>query len=601
MPLDDRKSVRLTCSRFYDLCNDKYIQSKEVITFNGYINTVPAILSLSDVYRKSWTIKLSSVHVTDDSILSLFEKQGTNVRSLIFHECQFTPGLFKSIIEHCIELCNIALIFSTENSSVEYVLNDFKALESSSISRPSVIDFSLKMPIDNDEIVITNLKFLRFFTVFPSIKRLDLEIGISSIFNQFSTISADIRSDTVFSFSSVYSQLLVMSNQLQKLRLKFVNYRSFAYSGLSVESLIKISNIDLKNLEEFSLSWINLERNVSVMHALMELKNLTHFECDFKYRLPTDGLFSKFLQLLLNTSHSLYSLKFKYIKFRMDCDLFQVLVKSKLKTLSIDNVRTTEFFVEFEPSALENTLLPNYNLENLYCNNLLEHNSKLIFHTYFRSLKSIEFPEVDECVLQNIFEYQTKIHHLRLFNTRTRPVGGGVFKELSTFQRWLEKKETTIKRELKYLIHLHIWEDEYCLTNFMLSEFLFPSLKSLSIGVSLPTDFNCEQFWQHLQESPWLQYLRLDLPVNVSFQHWLTLFSNLSKLRYFHIKDSRTELLHDVEYRRLFDVCPSLRVIEHYTTKSFETCKYFYDITTKTVIDISRSWESASVTTHYRY
>lgn len=86
-----------------------------------------------------------------------------------------------------------------------------------------------------------------------------------------------------------------------------------------------------------------------------------------------------------------------------------------------------------------------------------------------------------------------------------------------------------------------------------------------------------------------MEYIEIDWPSEVSFPQLLSLFKNPSKLRYFFINDVVSiRLWSDLEYRELFQVCPSLRVLDHMicSTASFIQLK---DALTNDIIKLNRS------------
>ena len=127
---------------------------------------------------------------------------------------------------------------------------------------------------------------------------------------------------------------------------------------------------------------------------------------------------------------------------------------------------------------------------------------------------------------------------------------------------------------------------------FLLSEFVFPNLKSLVIDLSRPSlksRPNIDLFWKTIQTFTGLELLKIsgDIVPLISFSQWLTLSQTLSKLRYLLIAEDRFKLFDDSKYYQLFKDSSTLQVIFHggrYLTSN--SVKYFKDIIANTVQSI---------------
>lgn len=575
LPLDARKNVRLTCRRFYESCNNIRLLKDEEIVINGNLNTGNPFQQLSSSHRKLWNIKLNRVQITH-TISSFFEKQGGNIRSLTLYKCKFTPGSLRTIIEHCKTIHSISLVLSycDEDKYYQYVFDDFEALGNNSFTCDDVTDLTLNIHRNS---CISNRIFLQMFLLFPNVRRVDLEFEVGEKFNQLSRMGGHVMSNSNFNFSCIYNRILAMRNQLEKLRLHFSFYRH--QSGLSIQILNKITEIEMKNLKELSLNWINSSA-VFAENPFLGFKSLTQFDCDFGYNLTAQV--SPLLELLLSTITELRSLALRAFYFSMSKECFAALVRSKLVALNIETIRAANF--ELPSLEIENDLAPNYTLKHLNID--AEHRDLFVlFPTYFRRLEHIKFPEVHNGILQNIFEYQTNLHSLKLYNGNEYHdwYPDCPFIEYGTFQQYLQNGDPSQCRDLRYLTHLDIVEDKLCLTNFLLGEFKFPKLKSLSISVMLERKEN-EQFWQIIQKMQQLEYLKLKLQFAMSIQQWLVLFRALSELRHIYIQDM-AKSFDSLEYRQFFNVRPCLQTVIHNSTK------YFYDITTNTIEDTQDTFD----------
>lgn len=576
--LEDRKSIRLTCRSFYDICNDIYFHNKEEIVFHGNINTDYAFNSLADSRRKSWNITMNSVHLVDDAILTCFEKQGANICSLNFYKCAFSQGILKGIIERCEALHSLSLVFPRSRrfydvKFCENVLTDIKALELSSVVRPNITNFALHVPLN---CCLTNRNFIRIFAVFPNIERLDLKLGIGREFNQFSTDLSRVMSEKMFTFSCIYHQITAVADRLEKLALRFDYSKNLRC--LSLRTLTKITEIDLKNLKEFSLNWIDLWDR-SMPNPFLAFDHLTHFDCVIGCRIKSA---SDFLLMLLSRFPNLRSLAVTASSFPMDSELFQALIKSQLTTLKLNLKHDIVCIPAFEASFSADPQLRNYTLKHLHVD---AKKSKLVllFCWFFLRLKHLEFFELNDTILRNALVHQQELRSLILHHTQS-------FESISLkkpipLKYWLFYDELPRHHLCERLSNLAVIEDTFCLSKFLLKRCVFPQLQSLSIEILLYCKSrNCERIWQAVQKLPQLEYFRLELPTASCFRQWLALCRSLPRLRHFCIVD-HSDVLEDWRYRQLFAVCPSLRTVVHHNSSSgFK--KFYFDLTTNTVLNV---------------
>lgn len=578
LSLEDRKSIRLTCRRFYDICNDIYFHDKEEIVFHGNINTDCAFNSLADSRRKLWNIKMNSVHLVDDTIFSFFEKQGANICSLSFYKCALAQGVLRGLIERCEALHSLSLVFPRSRKFYdikfcENLLNDIKSLELTSVVRLNVSNFVLHIP---SNCCLTNRNFKRIFAVFPNIERLDLKFGIGREFNQLSTDSSHVMSEKLFTFSSIYHQIMVIGDHLEKLALHFDYSKNFRC--LSLRTLIRITQIELKNLKELSLNWIDLWDR-SMTNPFLAFNHLTHFDCVIGCRIKSG---SDFLLMLLNRFPKLRSLAVTATNFPIDCELFRALIKSKLTTLKLNLKHDIECIPAFEASLSANPQLRNYTLKHLH---LDAKKSKLVllFCWFFLRLKHLEFFELNDTILRNALAHQKELCSLILHHSQSYESIS--FEKPIPMKYWLIYDELPRHHRCEHLTNLVIVEDTYCLSKFLFKRCVFPQLKSLSIEIILYCKGrNCERLWQAVQKLSPLEYFRLELPTATCFRQWLALCRMLPKLRHFCIVD-HSDVLEDWRYRQLFTVCSSLRTVVHHNSSSgFK--KFYLDLTTNTVLNV---------------
>ncbi|KAK7604741.1 hypothetical protein V9T40_005927 [Parthenolecanium corni] len=633
LPAKDRLSIRLTCSRFNRLCDEISILENEVMVFHGDINARSALQVLTHSSRKVRNIKFIWINIREEALFfPFFDKHGGDIHSLSFDDCRFGPRLFGGILERSKTLHNFVLELKRFSYTPKFIisgelyqpLNDIAVLIERSVTLDKVENLTVNMLVHPTLINTRNMSnqlFLQFFALFPQVRRVDLQFDIYYILStQLSTNPSDIMSNDQFTLSCIYDRILAMRHQLEKLRLQF-NFHNYSrtilspsrrlYGGnfrfrlqpcLTLQSMEKITQIEMSNLKELSLNWIDSSHSFTT-NPFQVFRNVTHFDYDFDNpSIPP----STAMHLLLNTITGLRSLTFSAHNFCMSKQCFEALVRSQLTSLKI--IEPENFYalkVDFEPSSLDATLHPNYVLKRLSINEKYAQPLTLLFSTYFRSLERIIFPEVCEETLHTIVKYQRNLRRLRLYNGARshRQLEHCIFRDHSVYKEYLENDDLSQHRLLPNLTHLDIDEDKIGLTNFLLSEFVFPRLQSLVIKIKEIGEEDLKQFWHTsiLSKIPHLSYIELQLlPAIHSFQQVLVLVRSVSTLRQIFMTDE-TPQFHASEYRQLFAENPSLRTVHHnYIT-------YFYDVTTKVVKDIpnrdifvhkgTESWEG--IPNHY--
>lgn len=595
LSIQDRKNLRLSCRHFYEACNTSLIQRSEKFLFCGNINTEAALLSFSQSERNLWNIEMYRVHLMEDSILPFFEKQGSNVRSLTLESCVIGPGILKKLLESCTTLCSVEFLLKAFGNNAVF-FNEFEALEKDGIVCPNVTNFSLLLTSSS---LMTNCKFLRFFTIFPNIIKLDIQVPIAKDFGQFSTISSDVNSAEVFSFSSVYYQIFKMRYQLEKLKLNFGHSSDYP---LSIRILNNISSIEMKNLKELSLNCGIDLWDTSLMDSVLQLKYLTEFDYTFTREVSQLISCSDLIQYILNTATELRSLTMRRpsfsSEFYINKDCFQALMRSQLITLKVMFLLK----VSFEYSSLNSYLSLNRTLKYLIFGNF-DNSVVMLFAEYFTCLERLDFKEVTRRTLSIIFKQQMKLHKLSLYNCDKYScyADSHICIDKLSLQQWSWNEGQY--RRLEYLTHLQITETETLdLSEFLINKRTLPKLKSLLVftknSYTRNSISNFNLLCQNIQELTELEYLKImwEWEGIIHFNQWLALCSTLPKLRYLLMetrspfkKSSQCGLFCDWQYRKLFEVRPSLRTIVHqefrqdrpWYTRYF---KYFKDIVTNTVI-----------------
>lgn len=574
LELEDRKTIRLTCRRFHEVCNCRFFQENEKIickppgTAAKFETTIKKLLKIE---RKLWNIKLSRLCL-DEPTVAFFEKQGSNIHSLVFDRCQFAPAIFKAIIEQCPSLHQISLTTEHEESNQNIFL-DFEGLEKSGIVRQGLTDFSLDLSEDYRYTALTNRQVFRFLASFPNIRNLDFSIKISK--QVAFSCSLDISSNAQFSFPYLYYNLSEMCHRVEKLSLSY--YYRYSLHLPSPPNFEK--DAEMKNLKEMSLIYRVDSSKDLIRNPFSLFEHLTYFDCHVTYfdYLSTTS-FS--IKLLLNSAPQLQSLKLKvWDSFTIDEDCFMALVRSKLVTFMSDFLSCN--FLEpltslgfprdllnavIRPTYFGDTLLPNFSLKNL---NLLNTDPYLLslFTVYFQRLECLTIPLIHNYILLNIFQYQTQLCSIHLSNRSSRRMSV----RYSSLLEWRDGGNLPENRQLEYLTHLELYEDRlnFSFSDFILSEFVFPKLESLCIHVYNKIDGDAVN-WKITQKFTRLKHLYINLPGEMSFQDWLCLICVATKLETLEIKNKSKVFLR-TKYDQLFKMCSSLREIRH-NNRLFTSC-----------------------------
>ncbi|KAK7604740.1 hypothetical protein V9T40_005926 [Parthenolecanium corni] len=607
---DDRLNIRLTCSHFNNLCDNIDIQKTEAMVFHGDFNTGSALQILLHSGREIRNMKFTRVNIEEEALFfPFFDKYGGNIHSLSFDDCKFGPGLFGGILNRCKTLHNLVLELKRSHKPVpgrkiHQPLNDVTVLHENSVTFDKVENLTFKMYVYEELVrskIISNHLFLQFFALFPKVRQVDLQFDVMGLFNKLSTNPSHIMSNDQFTLSCIYDRIVAVRHQLEKLRLQFnfhnysrtirplfhrLHRRHFQFGSPScptLQSMEKITQIEMSNLKELSLNWIDSSHSFTT-NPFQVFRNVTHFDYDFDNpSIPP----STAMHLLLSTITGLRSLTFSAHNFHMSAQCFEALVRSQLTSLKIiEPQERYALTIDFEPSNLDATLQPNYVLKHLCINEKYTQPSTLLFSAYFRSLEYIIFPEVCEQALHTVVKYQSNLRRLRLYNgDRSHgQLEHCIYRDYSVYKQYLENDDLSQHRILPNLTHLDIKEDKIGLSKFLLSEFVFPRLQSLVLKIGDIEEDDLEQFWQIQLKIPHLTYIELHLGHAIhSFQQVLDLVRSLSKLRHIYMKDT-TPQFHPSEYRQLFAQSPSLRSVHH----NYFRC--FYDVTTNVVIELGPEW-----------
>lgn len=591
---DDRKNVRLTCRQFYELCDELCVQGSEEVVFHVNRNAGSALQFLSSSRRRIRNIRLNGVHINDVNFLPFFENHGCNIHSLILKQCVFGPGLLRSIMQQCSALRSIVLVLS-DPVHFQHVFDDIRAMSENSITYNEVVELKLQMvyvyPVYQTK--MSNLRFLQFFSLFPNVRRVNLEFIVNDTFNYLSTSPSCIMSNSRFTLSCVYDRIKAVRSQLEKLRLHFYGFEH------TLETTEEFTKIEMENLKELSLNWIDHSHSLST-NPFPVFKNVTHFCCDFCSNYPHISA-SAVIQLILCTITEIRTIVLNVSEFPITKQCFEALVRSRLTKLEIIifnplDAFFNDIYLNFEWSSLESTLVPNNKMRDLWINDGY-YPFALEFAKYFRGIERIAFLDVEEPTLHSIFKMLNNLRNLKLINSYRENDHCGPnssFIEYTTYQQYLQNDDLSQYRLLPYLTDLDIREDHVSLTNFLLREFAFPQLRSLTIIIydkdeeerdedeEERDEEQSHQLWPILMKLTQLRYIKLELEkFSISFQEILVLVQSLSNLRDICIKTDLQENFSSAAYHSLFKARSSLRSVIH------NTKKYFFDVTTNVIEEIS--------------
>ncbi|KAM7249237.1 hypothetical protein ACFE04_003756 [Oxalis oulophora] len=565
--------------------------------FHGNLNTSSALQLLSSSPRKIRNIRFNHVHI-EETLVPYFEKHGGNIHSLCLERCKFEPGSFKGLLEHCSALRRLVLEmpFIYKESPYQRFFRDIQEMSGNFITFKQVVDIKLLVGGVYSTAEIsprwTNQLFLQFLALFPNVKRLDLEFNILKSFDHLSRIPLDIASDNQFTASCIYDRILALRNQLEQLRLHFYSTQ-LAYSYSTIPLVEKITEIEMTNLKELSLNFRHDSLSLTTK-PLGTFKNLTHIHCEFSNISPSFEI-----EFILNTIPRLRSLTYLFSDFSVYKPLgkacFEALVRSRLTKLRLA--------ADFKELSLRDTFQPNYFLK---CFSIGTRSNKvsLLFASHFRSLEHITFSAVGEKTLHTIFKIQTNLRSLRLHNGECDNSfrESRKFTNYTGYKQFLQNDDLSHNRILPHLTHLHINEDQIGLTEFLLTEFKFPLLKSLTICLHR-RGIDFKQFLKILTHIPQVKFVQLHcITTPVPFDQLSRMVRRLPNLCHLAIRDTiyaRENRPKDTsEYHQLFNLRSSLRTVTH------RFIKFFHDTTTGRVEEIpsiSSGGFCEGIPHHYQY
>lgn len=419
----------------------------------------------------------------------------------------------------------------------------------------------------------TSETICKFFTLCPNVRRVDLEFETRKQLFHLDDDPLDFMSQNQFTLSCIHDGLLALRNQLEKSRLHLGTYDD---SYLPFEMIEKTTQIEMNGFQEFSLDWADISHTFT-SNPFLAFKNLTRIECRFQDNPSISVSPSCVLQLLLKTIPGLRSLAFTVGQLPLSRECFEALITSRLTYLNIGN----EVIADFEKSSIAETLQPNRLLQH-FSIDAKSHDLRLLFASYLPSLEHLIFSEVDEGTLHNIFRYQNNLRSLRVYNRRSNYRGqNNIFRDYNMYLKFLQNDDLLQNRQLSCLTHLFIEEQKINLTKFLLSEFKFPQLKSLTICIT--HDRFKDEFWKILSTMTQIKFLKVDFRfrTKISFQQLSLLVQLLPNLRHIHINiNTLPECFDPSEYRQLFNKSSSLRTVIH------NSVKYSYDATDHTIRNV---------------
>ncbi|KAK7605304.1 hypothetical protein V9T40_007162 [Parthenolecanium corni] len=574
--LEDLKSVRLTCRLFYNACNSSAIQKNEEFIFYGNEET-ENIKSLMSVKRKVWNLRFYSADLTYEHILSFIQKHGPDICSLAFEDCEAEPGTLAKIIEHCENLRSLTVHCENYRKEQEEkrIFAGFEALQENNIVRKNVESLTLAIALLKSNWqwydllgISTDSIFGSIFAPFPNIKQLKMKIGCPW-FDDFSKHPSELTSNEAFTVSSVYDELFKIRDQLEKLELAVTRLNT-------AESYLEIAEIEMKNLKELSLGWMDThDLNISITNPFVRFNHLTEITWHVQDKSEEK---STVVSILLNTLKELNSLSvYDNMPFTMDEECFQAIVRSHLTTLIIENNKwfsdiltaypyfhgddEVDIFLSsnFDSSSLANSLSPNYTLKHLKAV-ICDDDSFLLFSTYFPRLDGLAIDFINLNILGNICEYQKNLRRLKL---------NYILSSLSDVNPVSLENELPKRYQLGYVKYLCLREKIWL--RHLLDQCVFPELESLTIYLNNldaeeEEEYDLDAHLRLLSTLTQLKHLEISYKGAISFQSWLVFFEGLSKmnLQYLYVKDeNEVEAFNDVQYRTFFDVCSSLRVLNY--------------------------------------
>lgn len=173
------------------------------------------IEALTKSNRCVWNLHIEDEYFMDDSFLKFFEEHGHCVNSLSLQNCHLPRGFLEAILLKCDALCSFTFE-TTKDFNPRVAFDDFTTLESNSVIRPDVTHFKLVITKKN---WLPDSVFRIFFTIFPNIKRLHLEINLTEPNSRSNSAPDSSLAKIPVTFTSIFCTILMVKNKLESLSL----------------------------------------------------------------------------------------------------------------------------------------------------------------------------------------------------------------------------------------------------------------------------------------------------------------------------------------------------------------------------------------------
>lgn len=208
----DRKNVRLTCSTWYNACNEKrFLQKEKLVIRTNPVYSDFVIDTLMKCSYKYLNLEFRGMYFKK-SWEQFWEHCGSRIHSLTFQKCLLCEEISEKILSSCENLKYLTI------DRCDDVLSTF---ELSRVTGNSLIGLKLKFCA-----TITDCTFSKFFDIFPNIKKLSFKSvminchkRIDERFYGKHSLEDSIAYDStyIFTFSCVFHRISSNASAIEKL------------------------------------------------------------------------------------------------------------------------------------------------------------------------------------------------------------------------------------------------------------------------------------------------------------------------------------------------------------------------------------------------
>lgn len=277
VPLDDRKNVRLSCSWFYDACNQVSILKNEKLIFRKLCSIEEIIENISVCKYLILNLEFQSLPL-DKLDENFWKTYGCRIYSLIFYKCNITNKTIKNVIIYCENLKYWSLYTNIEvNDRLRHTVKVFYDLLEAKIIRIRLETF--KIFLHDDPIWSSVMEII--FQIFPNIKKFITNCWCTENINR---VNSPLYSTNEFTKFATWNRIdkWIKPSLVEKLYIDipnhghwlkyaalFSNFRLVLKIFINFLKLIKVKNFKFISYNVNNLC-LQIERNTNVYYIKFE-------------------------------------------------------------------------------------------------------------------------------------------------------------------------------------------------------------------------------------------------------------------------------------------------------------------------------------------